>query len=400
MNAPASIEKTQHRQRLVLVDGSGYIFRAYHALPPLTRRDGTPVGAVYGFTTMLLRLRETYKHDMLAVIFDAGRKTFRSDIFPEYKTNRTETPEDLIPQFPLVREATRALNIPAIELVNYEADDLIGCYAHAAKKEGREVIIVSSDKDLMQLIDDGHVSMMDPMKNKVITSAQVMEKFGVMPDKVIEVQALIGDSVDNVPGVPSIGPKTAAELINQFGDLEGVLANLDKIKQPKRREVLTMHAQNARLSKKLVTLQCDVPLPMPLAELATKAFDSAALAAFLEQQSFSSLSRKMGLDSAAALEASGGVHGVALSTGTVAPSPLGEEGRDEGAARISPHQIARSDLAPPQGGSRERVAAVYETITDMAALQRWIAEASARGVIAVDTETTSLNAVDAELVVE
>jgi DNA polymerase I len=205
-----NLEQADYKQRLILVDGSGYIFRAYHGLPPLTRRDGTPVGAVYGFTTMLLRLRETYKHDMLAVIFDAGRQTFRSEIYPEYKMNRSETPEDLIPQFPLVREATRALNIPAIELVNYEADDLIGSYAHAARAEGREVVIVSSDKDLMQLIVDGEVSMMDPMKNKKIESAQVIEKFGVMPDKVIEVQALIGDSVDNVPGVPSIGPKTAA----------------------------------------------------------------------------------------------------------------------------------------------------------------------------------------------
>ena len=379
-------ENTEHKQRLILVDGSGYIFRAYHALPPLTRRDGTPVGAVYGFTTMLLRLRETYKHDMLAVIFDAGRQTFRSEFYPEYKANRSETPDDLIPQFPLVREATRALNIPAIELTNYEADDLIACYAHAAKKEGREVIIVSSDKDLMQLIVDGQVSMMDPMKNKVITSAQVMEKFGVMPDKVIEVQALIGDSVDNVPGVPSIGPKTAAELINQFGDLEGVLANLDQIKQPKRREVLTLHAENARLSKRLVTLHCDVPLPMALAELETKPFDSAALAAFLEQQSFSSLAKKMGLESAAALEASGGTHGVALTTHADTPRPSGAH------YQRATVPDAPTVPAPP------KIATSYETVTSMDVLQRWIAEASTKGVIAVDTETTSLNAVDAELV--
>ena len=372
------MENTDYKQRLILVDGSGYIFRAYHALPPLTRRDGTPVGAVYGFTTMLLRLRETYKHDMLAVIFDAGRQTFRSEIYPEYKMNRAETPEDLIPQFPLVREATRALNIPGIELENYEADDLICAYAHAARREGREVVIVSSDKDLMQLIVDGEVSMMDPMKNKIIGSAQVMEKFGVMPDKVIEVQALIGDSVDNVPGVPSIGPKTAAELINQFGDLEGVLANLDQIKQPKRREVLTTHAENARLSHKLVTLNCDTPLPVPLSELATKPFDSNALAAFLEQQTFTSLSKKMGLASAGAIEAIDSSNGAQRS-----------------AAPMSIHATA---TPAPRVHVVDNVTKVYETVVDEAALQKWIADAIAIGVVAIDTETTSLNAVDAELV--
>ncbi len=379
--APATHDEP--RQRLVLVDGSGYIFRAYHALPPLTRRDGTQVGAVYGFTTMLLRLRETYKHDMLAVIFDAGRKTFRSDFYPEYKANRSETPDDLIPQFPLVREATRALNIPGIELDNYEADDLIACYCAAAKKQGLETIIVSSDKDLMQLIVDGQVSMMDPMKNKVITSVQVMEKFGVMPDKVIEVQALIGDSVDNVPGVPSIGPKTAAELINQFGDLEGVLANLANIKQPKRREVLALHAEAARLSKKLVTLQCDVPLPLPMEELATKPFDSSALAAFLEQQSFTSLSKKMGLESAAALEANGAVHGVALTM------------HSDAAPRSRYQHVPKQEAAPV---TPAKIEASYEMVTTMDALQRWIVEATTKSVIAIDTETTSLNAVDAELV--
>ncbi len=346
--------------RLILVDGSGYIFRAYHALPPLTRRDGTAVGAVYGFTTMLLRLRETYKHDMLAVIFDAGRATFRSEIYPEYKMNRSETPDDLIPQFPLVREATRALMIPAIELDNYEADDLIASYAHAARSQGQAVVIVSSDKDLMQLVVDGEVTMMDPMKNKTIGSAQVVEKFGVMPDKVIEVQSLIGDAVDNVPGVPSIGPKTAAELITQFGTLEAVLANLDQIKQPKRREVLTLHADAARLSRTLVELKCDIPLPVPLAELVTKPFDSAALIAFLEAQNFTSLAKKMG-----------------------------------GAQPSVVHKEAQPALVKAQGTPLETA---YETIADEAALQQWIAEAIQAGIVAVDTETTSLQAVDAELV--
>ncbi|MFZ4541174.1 MAG: DNA polymerase I [Rickettsiales bacterium] len=392
MTAIAASTEPAHKQRLILVDGSGYIFRAYHALPPLTRRDGKAVGAVYGFTTMLLRLGETYKHDMLAVIFDAGRQTFRSEIYPEYKMNRSETPEDLIPQFPLVREATKALNIPAIELDNYEADDLIACYAKAAQREGREVVIVSSDKDLMQLIVDGEVTMMDPMKNKTIGSAQVIEKFGVMPDKVIEVQALIGDSVDNVPGVPSIGPKTAAELINQFGDLEGVLNNLDQIKQPKRREVLTLHAESARLSRKLVELKCDIALPVPLSELETKPFDSAALAAFLNQQSFTSLAKKMGLDSAAALEASGSTHGVALSTQTARSSSSAEKIIEKG----THYQRPATQFGPVTDYTL--IAVTYETITDEAALKRWIDEATKLGLVAFDTETTSLNAVDAELV--
>jgi DNA polymerase-1 len=376
MNAPAPIEKTAPIPRLILVDGSGYIFRAYHALPPLTRRDGTPVGAVLGFTNMLIKLRETYKHDMLAVIFDHGRATFRSEIFPEYKMNRAETPEDLIPQFPLVREATRALNIPAIELENYEADDLIASYAHAARGQGREVIIVSSDKDLMQLIVDGEITMMDPMKNKKIASPEVMEKFGVLPEKVVEVQSLIGDSVDNVPGVPSIGPKTAAELINQYGDLEGVLANLANIKQPKRREVLTTHAEAARLSKQLVALKCDLALPMPLEELATKPFDSAALMTFLERQNFNSLAKKMGLASSGAIEAVDAA-----------------EGNSRSAAPLSPNAMPAAPVP-----MMPKVDAHYETIGDEAALARWVVEATARGVLAIDTETTSLNAVEAELV--
>jgi DNA polymerase-1 len=383
-----------HIPRLILVDGSGYIFRAYHALPPLTRRDGTPVGAVLGFTNMLIKLRETYKHDMLAVIFDHGRATFRSEIFPEYKMNRSETPEDLIPQFPLVREATRALNIPAIELENYEADDLIASYAHAARAQGREVIIVSSDKDLMQLIVDGEITMMDPMKNKKIASPEVMEKFGVLPEKVVEVQSLIGDSVDNVPGVPSIGPKTAAELINQYGDLEGVLANLANIKQPKRREVLTTHAEAARLSKQLVALKCDLALPMPLEALATKPFDSAALMVFLERQNFNSLAKKMGAGTAS------------LQGGEATRlSEQGELSRSgEGASTLgghSPHPLTQP--SPPRGEGfpavpPQAITAHYETILDEAALLRWVAEATARGVVAIDTETTSLNAVEAELV--
>jgi DNA polymerase-1 len=377
MNALSPIENppaVAHRPRLVLVDGSGYIFRAYHALPPLTRRDGTPVGAVYGFTTMLLRLRETYKHDMLAVIFDAGRATFRSEMYPEYKMNRAETPEDLIPQFPLVREATRALAIPAIELENYEADDLIASYAEAARAQGEEVVIVSSDKDLMQLVVAGEVTMLDPMKNRTIGVAEVIEKFGVPPEKVVEVQALIGDAVDNVPGVPSIGPKTAAELIQQFGDLETVLANLDQIKQPKRREVLTLHAEAARMSRQLVELKRDVPLPMPLDALITKPLNESVFLAFLEQQNFSTLAKKVASHQ----------------------SPVAS--KKEMAALTYSLNPANISEAPLVTCDRRLETTSYETITDEAALTRWVAEAMRVGVVAVDTETTSLSAVDADLV--
>ena len=383
-----------HTPRLILVDGSGYIFRAFHALPPLTRRDGTPVGAVYGFTTMLLKLRETYKNDMLVVIFDAGRATFRSEIYPEYKMNRSETPEDLIPQFPLVREATRALSIPAIELANYEADDLIASYAEAARAQGREVVIVSSDKDLMQLVVDGAVTMMDPMKQKFIGSAQVIEKFGVGPEKVVEVQALIGDPTDNVPGVPSIGPKTAAELITQFGTLEGVLANLAAIKQPKRREVLETHAEAARMSRQLVELKRDIPLPEPLTALVTRPLDSAALGAFLEAQNFTTLAKKMKVGGGEGTRHPGPhpdvqPHHISAKTRL----PLGSVPGDVvGANPTSPDGRGAQAALPPH------ITTNYACITDESTLLRWIDTAKKTGLLAVDTETTSLAAVDAELV--
>jgi len=222
-------------KHVYLVDGSGYIFRAFHALPPLTRADGTPVNAVLGFTSMLMKLISETDADHIAVIFDASEKTFRNDIYPEYKAHRPPAPEELIPQFGLIREATRAFNLPAVELAGYEADDLIATYARLAKAAGADVTIVSSDKDLMQLIND-RVKMLDPIKNRPIGIAEVEEKFGVGPDKVVEVQALAGDSTDNVPGVPGIGVKTAAELIKTYGDVENLLAHAAEIKQPKRRE--------------------------------------------------------------------------------------------------------------------------------------------------------------------
>jgi DNA polymerase-1 len=383
MNTTAQVKSDSAKPRLILVDGSGYIFRAYHALPPLTRPDGTAVGAVYGFTTMMLRLREDYANDFLVVIFDAARKSFRNEFYPEYKAHRPPAPDDLIPQFALVREATRALNIPAIELENYEADDLIASYAEAAKKEGRKTVIISSDKDLMQLICDG-VVMMDPIKKKPIGEKEVMEKFGVHPCKVVEVQALIGDSVDNVPGVPSIGPKTAAELINQYGDLETVLANVANIKQPKRREVLTQHADAARISRQLVQLKHDVPLPTPLEDFDLVPLDNTAFYQFLTQQNFTSLMKKYGTDS---------VHAPFANT----PSPLRGEGRGEGAnpAVMQTQALHPLPTSPLQG---EEIVQHYETVRDEAALQRWIDDAMTTGYVAFDTETTSLHAVEAELV--
>ena len=238
---------------LYLIDGSGFIFRAFHALPPMTRSDGTPINAVLGFTNMLLKFLMETEVDHLVVVFDAGRLTFRNEIYPLYKANRSETPEELIPQFPLIREACQAFNVPVVEMKGYEADDLIATYVTKAQKQGVDVTIVSSDKDLMQLVTD-EVTMLDPIRNREIGREQVHDKFGVYPDKVIDILSLAGDASDNVPGVPGIGVKTAAELITQYGSLEGLLAHTNEIKQPKRREKLQENVENARLSYELVTL--------------------------------------------------------------------------------------------------------------------------------------------------
>ncbi len=254
------MSKAKSRARVCLVDGSGFIFRAYHALPPLTRPDGTPVGAVMGFCNMVSRLIETHAGDRIAIIFDTSRVSFRNEIYPQYKAHRPDPPEDLVPQFALVRDATRAFDLPAIELAGFEADDLIATYARLAVEAGDEVVIVSSDKDLMQLVRPG-VAMLDPIKQKTIGEAEVFEKFGVKPDRVVDVQALAGDSTDNVPGVPGIGVKTAAELINTYGDLDTLLKRAGEIKQPKRRESLLANAELARVSRELVRLKDDVAVP-------------------------------------------------------------------------------------------------------------------------------------------
>lgn len=381
------------KHRLYLVDGSGYIFRAYHALPPLTRKsDGLPIGAVSGFCNMLSSLRDKAEHDQavshMAVIFDAGRETFRSEIYPAYKANRSETPEDLIPQFAPIREATRAFGLPSIEKDGFEADDIIATYARIANAAGMEVCIVSSDKDLMQLVKDG-VGMMDPMKDRNIGPAEVMEKFGVTPDKVIDVQALAGDSTDNVPGVPGIGIKTAAELINTYGDLESLLARAGEIKQPKRRETLLTNADKARISYQLVKLKDDVPLELGLDDLKLGPVEWPKLSAFLNEMEFRTLTARIeNRLKARGTDMSGGAAGVTARPETMY-APV-----------ASAHKATTPIAFAGEGGpetppvSRDH----YALVQDLGALQRWIARGFETGLIAFDTETTSLSPTMAELV--
>ena len=348
--------------RLYLVDGSGFIFRAYHALPPLTRKsDGLPVGAVQGFCNMLWKLlldmqaaSDAPTH--LAVIFDHSESTFRNKLYPAYKAHRPPPPEDLVPQFGLVREATRAFGVACLEQPGYEADDIIAAYCQKARAGGGEVVIVSSDKDLMQLVGD-RVSMLDTMKNLRIGRAEVIEKFGVPPEKVVDVQALCGDAVDNVPGAPGIGIKTASALINEYGDLDAVLARAGEIKQDKRRQTLIDFADQIRLSRQLVTLDTDTPLPEPLGELAVAPPDPAVLGKFLETMEFRSLARRLG------------------EAGAATPAAPRE--------------------APPSGPID---VAAYVCVRDLATLGDWVARASAKGVVAFDTETDSLSSANSGLV--
>ncbi len=371
--AQAAKIENQDEQELFLIDGSGFIFRAFHALPPLTRpSDKTPVGAVMGFCNMIFKLLTDHPDARVAVIFDATRTNFRNDIYPEYKANRSETPEDLIPQFPLIREATIAFGLPSLELEGYEADDLIATYAKCAREKGIRTVIVSSDKDLMQLIHDGEVRMLDPIKQSFIGVEQVFEKFGVTPDKVVDIQALAGDSVDNVPGVPGIGVKTAAELINQYGDLEGLLANLDRIKQPKRRETLQNNIENARISKRLVILDDNVPVPVPLEHLKPEHPFSEKLIAFLQAQGFKNLAGR-----------------VTAKTGLEAP-----------AAASAPPSGTRDFTRPsvaPTAKAPEKIEADYQLVTSEDSLKAFIAQAYDSGILAFDTETTDLTPAKASL---
>ena len=351
----------EDREHVFLIDGSGFIFRAYFAgiasrQGQMTRSDGTPTNAVYIYTRMMLKLFEDTEADYVAVIFDKARKTFRNDIYPEYKAQRPPPPDDLIPQFALVREATEAMNVPAIQMENYEADDLIATYATQAAERGMDVTIVSSDKDLMQLVND-RVSLWDGMKNKIIGAAEVHEKFGVGPEKVIEVQALAGDSVDNVPGVQGIGIKTAAQLINEYGDLETLLARAGEIKQPKRREKLLEQADMARISRELVTLKIDVPIDVPLDDFRKRQPDTEMLLTFLREQEFktlvASISAKFGLSA-----------------------------EDDGA---EPEQIKTQETD-------------YSLVQNLKDLTPWIEAARKAGTLAVDTETDALSSMQAGLV--
>src|ERR1700683_3843620 len=300
---PSAAKPLKKGDHLFLVDGSGYIFRAYHALPPINRKsDGLQLNAVFGFCNMLWKLlrdmRPEERPTHLAVIFDKSEKTFRAAMYPDYKAHRPDPPDDLRPQFKYVREAVQAFDLPCLEQDGFEADDLIATYVREACEAGATATIVSSDKDLMQLVND-YVVMFDTMKDKRIGRAEVIEKFGVPPGKVIEVQSLIGDSTDNVPGVPGIGPKGAALLIVEFGDLEAVLAAAPSMKPSKRRDALIEHADKARISRELVTLRADAPMPLPLDALVVKEPDAVHLAAWLGTQGFRSTIARLGLGTAA-----------------------------------------------------------------------------------------------------
>ena len=360
-------------KELYLVDASAFIFRAYHALPPLTAPDGTPVGAVLGFTNMMVRLLNDYHAPYVGVVFDSARQTFRNDIYADYKANRDETPEDLIPQFPLVRAATQAFGLEVIEKEGFEADDLIASYAKHAAAQGYQVTIVSSDKDLMQLVND-NVRMMDPIKQRFIDADGVVEKFGVTPDKVVDVQSLAGDSVDNVPGVPGIGVKTAALLINEYGDLETLLERAGEIKQNKRRENLIEFAEQARISKQLVKLADDVDLPYPIDVLDAHDPKRPEVLEFLKIHHFNSVLTRLGQEKVAG----------APSAAAVKPStPSNDTGAAQGAINLPDMVNVTKD---------------YATISSAAELSAWLEDAKLSGHLAFDTETTGLTPAKVDLV--
>ena len=379
------------KQHLYLVDGSAYIFRAYHRLPPLTNPSGTPVGAVYGYTTMLWKLADDLnKADgptHLAVILDKGSTSFRNAIYDQYKANRPPPPEDLIPQFPLIRDATRAFSLPCIEEDNLEADDLIASYAREATRRGWDVTIVSSDKDLMQLVgkcaEDGSgggggcIDMLDTMKNQRIDIPEVMEKFGVSPEKVGDVLALMGDSVDNVPGIRGIGPKTATKLIQEHGDLESALAAAPTMKASKLRDSLIEQADMARLSRVLVTLKEDCDLPIAIDDFKLDAIPPEPLAAFLGEHGFTSLLKRLGVG-AGSPDRPTQLH----PAKPVTPgAPVQVEGN-----RQSLPEMPKVDLD------------AYPCVQTREALEAWIARAFAARIVAVDTETSALDAMRADLV--
>ena len=361
----SSIKKTDH---FYLIDGSGYIFRAYYALPPLSRKsDGLPTGAVSGFCSMLFKLLEDSRSDdsihrptHFAVIFDSARKNFRNDIYSEYKANRSETPEDLAPQFEYIRKSVKAFNLPSIELSNYEADDLIATYTKQIIKVGAKATVISSDKDLMQLISD-KVRLYDPMKSKVLGEKEVVEKFGVKPDQVIDVQSLAGDSSDNIPGVPGIGIKTASELINKYKTLDVLLKKADEIPQNKRRETLLANKDKALLSRQLVTLKDDVPVKDKLSSFLLKEVQKEKLYDFLRKMEFNKLLSR-------------------------AISFYGETGKK------------KYELNATKTQSYKINTKAYESIINEKSLDKWLKILNEQSVIAVDTETSSLNPLEADLI--
>ena len=362
------MNKIKKNDHFYLIDGSGYIFRAYYALPPLTRKsDGLPTGAVSGFCNMLFKLLEDSKSNdnkdkpsHFAVIFDSARKNFRNEIYEEYKNNRSEAPDDLIPQFEYIRKSVIAFNLPSIELINYEADDLIATYCDQILKAGAKATIVSSDKDLMQLYKK-NIRIYDPMKNKFIKDEDVFNKFGVGPEKVVDVQALAGDPTDNVPGVPGIGVKTAAELINNFGNLENLLKNANKIKQNKRRETLINNSEKAVISKKLVTLKKDVPIKDKLESFTLKDIDKNKLFNFLREMEFNRL----------------------LSSAISKYGEIPFENKKNLTGNTNENIISKKN---------------YVLIDDLAKIDEYLKEAEEIGEICIDTETTSLNPHEANLV--
>jgi DNA polymerase-1 len=403
---------------LFLVDGSGYIFRAYHALPPLNRKsDGLPTGAVLGFCNMVWKLiQDANRTDVgvapshFAVIFDYSAKSFRHDVYQEYKANRQAPPDDLIPQFGLIREATRAFDLPCIEMEGFEADDLIATYARLACEAGADTTIVSSDKDLMQLVGET-VIMYDPMKDRRIGVAEVVEKWGVPPEKMIELQALTGDSVDNVPGVPGIGPKTAALLLEQFGDLDTLLSRASEIKQDKRRQAILDNADRARISRELVRLKNDVPVPESLDDLAVRPPDGPKLLAFLKAMEFTSLTRRVGeatatdpakVAPAAVVVETTGAHGPDMGAGepaagrTAAPPAPGERRPAAEAGLPTPATLAAERAQAAADAAIDQDS--YACIRDLQTLADWVAEATAAGIVAFGTRTTSPDPMQADII--
>lgn len=402
---------------LFLVDGSGYIFRAYHALPPLNRKsDGLPTSAVLGFCNMVWKLMQDARNTDVgvtpthfAVIFDYSSKTFRNELYADYKANRSAPPDDLIPQFGLIREATRAFNLPCIEMEGFEADDIIATYARLAHEAGGDTTIISSDKDLMQLVGPT-VWMYDPMKDRQIGVPEVIEKWGVPPEKMVDLQAMMGDSVDNVPGVPGIGQKTAAQLLEQFGDLDTLLARAEEIKQEKRRQTIIDNADKARISRELVRLKNDVPMTEGLDELALQQPDGAKLIAFLKTMEFSTLTRRVaeatGTDPAEVAPAPvvvdlTDVHGPDVGAGAPRAEPASEDAAAAPAGALAtngkvstPAQLAGARAQAAAGAKIDHKR--YACIRHRAELEAWIAEARETGVVAFRTETTSLDPMQAE----